>query len=384
MGSQNFIKLSSSYFWYFAILGLIVPFLSVFLDGRGFNSREIGEILAIVAATKILGPPIWANMADKAPKLLPIIQQGTLLATLSFALLYVVESYWLIAGILAVFSLFWNAVLPQLEVLTLGSVRYSAKIYARIRLWGSIGFVVLAVVAGEVIGTWGSDTFITLGMVTVGCLYLSTLTIKERGRCRKANVQSGALLHKIFHINFLLFFCAGLLLQVSLGPFYSFFALFLRDLAYPQWSVGLYMSIGVVAEIGIFIVAGKLYQAFGTKWLIVFSLFATAIRWWLTGEYGDVWWMLALVQVLHATSFGLYHSASLQFLQQHFSKAQQNRGQAVYIAGVYGIGGSLGAYLAGLLWLDGAGAQWSFQLAAIASLIAAFIAMFLKPPSTSY
>ena len=381
MGSGNFIKLSASYFWYFAILGLVVPFLSVFLDGKGFNSREIGEILAIVAATKILGPPIWANMADKAPRILPIIQQGTLLATLSFAALYLVDSYWPIAAILAIFSLFWNAVLPQLEVLTLGSVRYSAKIYARIRLWGSIGFIVLAVVAGEVIGAFGSDTFVTLGMVTVGCLYLSTLTVRERASKKQKTISNSSLTKKILHFNFLLFFCAGLLLQMSLGPFYSFFALFLRDLGYPQWSVGLYMSIGVIAEIGIFIVAGKLYQAFGTKWLIIFSLVATAARWWLTGEYGSIWWLLAVVQLLHATSFGLYHSASLQFLQQHFSKDQQNRGQAIYIAGVYGVGGAAGAFLAGIYWMDGAGAQWSFQLAAIASMLAAFIALFLKTKS---
>ena len=127
-----FTRFAANYFFYFAILGLISPYLAVFLDGKGFNSVELGEIFAILTATKLIAPSLWAMLADKTGQQLTIIRLGALLALLSFMLLFWLNSYWSISLCLALFSLFWTAILPQLEVLTLNSVRHSSKIYARI------------------------------------------------------------------------------------------------------------------------------------------------------------------------------------------------------------------------------------------------------------
>ena len=83
-------------------------------------------------------------------------------------------------------------------------------------------------------------------------------------------------------------------------------------------------------------------------------------------------------QVLHAASFGLYHTASIQYLQQQFTASQQNRAQAIYIAGVYGIGGALGAYLAGIYWQNGTGATLTFELAAYCALLAGILTLFMR------
>ena len=80
---------------------------------------------------------------------------------------------------------------------------------------------------------------------------------------------------------------------------------------------------------------------------------------------------------MHAASFGLYHSASIQFIQQHFHSHQQNRGQAIYIAGVYGVGGAVGAYISGYLWNGGLGAIKSFEFAALICLIGCVLACFI-------
>ena len=101
------------------------------------------------------------------------------------------------------------------------------------------------------------------------------------------------------------------------------------------------------------------------------------MRWALLAEFGDNVWLLVLSQLMHAASFGLYHSASMAFIGRHFDANQQSRGQALYIGGVYGIGGAIGAYIAGILWLDGAGAQNSFNFAAVAVLIGAVLALFI-------
>lgn len=392
-----FTRLSSSYFFYFAILGLISPYLSVFLDGKGFSSLELGEIFAMLTATKIVAPSLWAILADKTGQQLFIIRLGALFALISFILLFWLDSYWPISFSLALFSLFWTAILPQLEVLTLNSVRRSSKIYARIRLWGSVGFIVLAIFAGQVmehyeqlslsnalipslapLSTFSfTHAFVLMGCVILLCLLLSTMTIKPQRVVNKVQTQTLAIKDKLLTPRFIVFFVAGVLLQISFGPYYGFFALFLRDLAYSGFTVGLLISLGVVAEILVFIFASSFFKYFSLKALLIFSLAATTFRWLLVALYAESIWLLAFTQLIHAASFALFHSASMLFISSHFTPCQQSRGQAVYLGGVYGVGGAIGAYVAGALWLDGLGASTAFLTASAAALLATLVMLLL-------
>lgn len=372
-----FLKLSSAYFFYFAVLGLFVPYLGIFLDGKHFNSREIGEILAIVTATKIIGPSLWAMFADKTGQQLNIIRLGALLACLSFTLLAWVNGYWLVTAFLSLFTLFWSAILPQIEVMTQNSIRRSAKIYARIRLWGSIGFIVLAVVSGEIIERFSGETFVYLGALILLLLWLSTLWLKQPNVKASATVKQSSILSKLLTLHFALFFLSGMFLQISFAPYYGFFALYLRDFSYPAYAAGLFIGLGVVAEVFIFINAGKIFKYFDIKSVLFFSIFITAFRWFLVAQYADNVFLLTFSQLLHAAGFGLFHSASILFLQQHFDTNQQSRAQAIYIGGVYGIGGAIGAFTSGIYWLNGQGAQYTFALAVVSAFIGAVIVLFM-------
>ena len=132
----------------------------------------------------------------------------------------------------------------------------------------------------------------------------------------------------------------------------------------------------MVAEIGIFIFAGLFFKSFSLKALISGSILLTALRWYIVGHYADSDIALALSQLIHALSFGLYHSASIAFIQQHFNANQQSRGQAIY-----GIGGAVGAYMAGVLWQDGIGAMTTFDFAAMTAFIGGIFALFLRNKS---
>jgi len=127
----------------------------------------------------------------------------------------------------------------------------------------------------------------------------------------------------------------------------------------------------------VFIVAGKIFKRFSIKFLITFSLAVTAIRWFILALYGENIYLLSFSQLIHAASFGLYHSASMQFIHQHFDSNQQSRGQAIYIGGVYGVGGAIGAYISGVLWLDGSGSQFTFLVAAGFAGIGAITSLYL-------
>jgi len=376
-----FVRLSSSYFFYFALLGLISPYLAIFLDGQGFSSRQVGEILAIMTATKIVAPSLWATFADKSARPLFIIRLGALLALVSFTLLYWFSHYWPITFCLALFTLFWTAILPQLEVHTLNSTKQSSKIYARVRLWGSLGFIVLAILAGEAISRLGYQVFTSLGVIILVGLFISTLllTPKKGGTLNKSKEKaSEPIVNKLIDGRFVSFFIAGLLLQISFAPYYGFFALFLRDFHYSGVAVGLFISLGAVAEIVAFIYMGSLFKHFSLNSLLVFSIAITALRWFLMPLVADSVLLLAINQLSHAASFAIYHSASMKFISSHFTKSQQSRGQGVYLGGVYGVGGAIGAYITGLLWLGGEGATNAFIMAGISALLGATIMIFSK------
>ena len=374
-----FVRLSSSYFFYFALLGLISPYLSIFLDGQGFNSRQVGEILAIMTATKIVAPSLWAILADKTAKPLFIIRLGALLALVSFSLLFWSSQYWPITFCLALFTLFWTAILPQLEVHTLTSLKQSSKMYARVRLWGSLGFIVIAVLAGEAMSTLGYQAFTSLGVIILACLFISTLLLTAKTTAtsmKNTNQESTPIANKLMERPFICFFIAGLLLQISFAPYYGFFALFLRDFNYSGLAIGLFISLGVVAEIVAFIYMGTLFRRFSLNSLLIFSLGITAVRWFLMPVVADSVLWLAINQIGHAASFAIYHSASMKFISSHFTKTQQSRGQGIYLGGVYGVGGAIGAYLTGLLWLDGQGASNAFIMAGVSAFFGAIVMLF--------
>jgi MFS transporter, PPP family, 3-phenylpropionic acid transporter len=379
--NMMFVRLSSSYFFYFALLGLISPYLAIFLDGQGFSSRQVGEILAIMTATKIVAPSLWATFADKSARPLFIIRLGALLALVSFTLLYWFNHYWPITFCLALFTLFWTAILPQLEVHTLNSTKQSSKIYARVRLWGSLGFIVLAILAGEAISRLGYQVFTSLGVIILVGLFISTLllTPKKGGTLNRSKEKaSEPIVNKLIDRRFVSFFIAGLLLQISFAPYYGFFALFLRDFHYSGVAVGLFISLGAVAEIVAFIYMGSLFKRFSLNSLLVFSIAITALRWFLMPLVADSVFWLAINQLSHAASFAIYHSASMKFISSHFTKSQQSRGQGVYLGGVYGVGGAVGAYITGLLWLGGEGATNAFIMAGISAFLGATIMIFSK------
>ena len=222
-----------------------------------------------------------------------------------------------------------------------------------------------------------TNAFVMMGCVILLCLLLSTIAIKPKRIVNKVQKQALAIKDRLLTPRFVIFFIAGMLLQVSFGPYYGFFVLFLRDLTYSGFTVGLLISLGVVAEILVFIFSSHFFKYFSLKALLIFSLAATSFRWLLVALYAESIWLLAFTQLMHAASFALFHSASMLFISNHFTSCQQSRGQAVYLGGVYGVGGAIGAYVAGAFWLDGLGASTAFLTASAAALLAAMVMLFL-------
>ncbi len=375
--SRNRVFIATTYFFYFAQLGVFVPYVGLFLDDRGFSSSQIGTLLAMVAIARIIGPNLWASQADKKGKIGEVLRIGCFLAFFVFVAIFFVYEYWLLTLTFCLMMMFWTAVLPQLEVIAVTATKSSKGGYGSLRLWGSIGFVCFSLLAGLLIDVFSPAVIIFISCTILFFLYLCTLFVISPVNKVKSSFSSNVDWKQAFGLIFVVFMLANTLLQVSFGSYYNFFALYMVDLGYTGLQTGIFIALGVVAEVFIFIYASRLLKRFNVLALLAFSILITGFRWLGLAFLADNMLIIVLSQILHAFSFGLSHVASVSFLSTHFSPAFQSRAQALYVSVTFGLGSAIGSVVAGYLWKNGAGATVSFAFSAIAAFIAASILIML-------
>ena len=162
-------------------------------------------------------------------------------------------------------------------------------------------------------------------------------------------------------------FTVGFLMQVSHGPYYTFYSLYLESHHYTANTIGQLWALGVIAEIGAFLIMHRLFLKFTLGGLFMATVILTSVRWLLIGYFIDYFVIIVFAQLLHAVSFGVYHAVAVHFVYQYFPGRLQGRGQALYGSISFGAGGSVGSLLGGYAW-ENVGAETCF-------LIAAFIAL---------
>ena len=368
-----FWRLSSFYFLYFAQLGVFVPFWTLYLADRGYDAPTIGSLMACMMATRIIGPNIWGWLADKTRQRLLIVRWGIFAACAGFALVFLEWDFWGLVFVLSLYSFFWNAVLPQVEVITIHSLGEKADFYGRIRLWGSIGFVFFVVGCGWLFDLIPLDWVPVIMLVQMLGILICTFTLKPQEEAptkKESSVKS--LLFSVPVISFLLI---GLLMQMSHGPLYFFYSLFLQESGYSKSMIGGLWAVGVIAEIILFVYMHRLLAIFGAKNLLLLSLVLAAIRWIMIGHWVDSLWILFVAQLLHAATFGVFHSVSMHFVHSFFGKEHAGQGQSFYASICYGAGGALGAWYSGKVW-ESLGPEICFYSATIINLVAIGVFLF--------
>jgi PPP family 3-phenylpropionic acid transporter len=365
-------RLSGFYFFYFASLGALIPYWGLYLKSLGFGVVEIGELMAIVMATKIIAPNIWGWIADHSGRRMRLVRMACLLSTLTFAGVFIGQDYWMLALVMALFSFFWNAALPQFEVTTLNHLGAETQRYSIIRLWGSIGFIVAVAGLGGMFEHTGTGVLPAVLVALFAGIWVASLLVPERGTAHPQHDNEP--LRKVLTqpaVVSLLLVC--FLVQASHGPYYTFYSLYLAANGYSETAIGQLWALGVVAEIGVFLKMHDWLPRFGARALLLVATLLTAVRWALIGLFVEQIWIMIFAQILHAASFGVYHAVAIDLTHQLFTGRHQGRGQALYSSLSFGAGGAVGSLIAGYLW-EGAGAQWMYAAAAATAALAGVIA----------
>jgi PPP family 3-phenylpropionic acid transporter len=346
-------RLSGFYFFYFIVLGTMVPYLPLYLKSLGLDAWHIGVLTSVMIGTKIIAPNIWGWLADHTGRRMAIIRFGCLMAVLCFSLIF----WWgnsipLLALIIFLYSFFWNAVLAQFEAVTLVYLGTQPERYSRVRLWGSVGFIVAVSLFGWMFDYVPLSVFPILVAVGLLTIFLSSwMVVDPAPVTHHVSLNTGeSFLQRLRQPEIAIFFVVCFLMVLSHGPYYTFFSLLMEHHDYSHTAIGLLWSLGVVAEVVLFWFMHRLLPNWGLRSMLLVSLAATTFRWLLLAWFPQFLSVMLFAQCLHAFSFAGFHAAAIETVRRLFSVQQSGKAQAFYSAVGYGAGNALGALGSGALW----------------------------------
>jgi PPP family 3-phenylpropionic acid transporter len=364
-------RLSGFYFFYFAFVGAMAPYWGLYLQSLRFDAFQIGVLMSLLQVMRIFAPNVWGHIADRTGKRIAIVQMAATVSLVSFIGVFLGTGFWWMFAVMSFISFFWSASLPLVEANTLSHLKDRTDRYGLIRLWGSVGFILVVVGLGAVLDHWPIRVllWVVTGLLVGIVLFARFIPQAEVAQMEAEHVSLKGVLKRPEVMALL---GAALLLAAAHGAYYTFFTIYLVDSGYSKTAAGWLWALGVICEVGVFMVMPRVLKRLRPETVLLATLLAATVRFLLIGWWVDNLPLLLFAQLLHALTFAAYHAAAISLIHRHFRGRNQARGQALYNSLAFGIGGTLGSLYSGAAWqrLGGAG---TFTIAAACALAAAVV-----------
>jgi PPP family 3-phenylpropionic acid transporter len=329
------LRLSLFYAATFIALGLSMPFWPVWLQGRGLSAAEIGIVLSTSMWVRAFTNPLIAQLADRygrPDRVLAVLAWAALLANIAYL---GVNGFWPILLIGIVAGAAFSAMFPMGDTVTMLQVRAGAVDYGRVRLWGSLTFILAATLGGGIIA--GRPTELILWLV-IGCMALQIgavwlLPVTRTG----GTARLGAPLLEIVRDRpFIAFVGVASLLQASHAMLYGFATLHWRAAGFDATTIGALWAEGVIAEVALFAVSKRVFVRLTPLSLLALAAGAGVVRWTVLGSTTALPALIA-VQGLHAFTFGATHLAAMHQIARTVPAAHGATAQTFYSSFVGGL-----------------------------------------------
>ncbi|WP_404369413.1 MFS transporter [Marinobacter sp.] len=357
-----------------------MPYWSLYLEARGFSYLQIATLMATIQLTKVIAPNLWGWLGDRTGQRVRLVRLGSVAGAMCFLGVFLDTGFYGLMLVMLAFTFFWNAILPLYEVITLQGLGRDRERYGRIRLWGSVGFILAVAGIGWLLDMLPIATLPWLLLPLFGGIVAAAMLVPADTATRPKRPPKGSLKAIVSDPAVLAFFAMNILLQVSHGAYYTFFSIHLEKLGYDRLAIGLLWSLGVIAEIGLFLVMHHVFRRFTVRQIALVAVFLTLVRWIMIAELSSILWLLLIAQCLHAASYGALHAISVHYIQGYFGEQHHGQGQALYSGLTFGAGGAAGASLSGFI-VDAWGTPPAFWASAAAMAVAFVVAwLWLRPP----
>jgi PPP family 3-phenylpropionic acid transporter len=356
-----FLLLSLFYYFYFSIVGIYIIFLPKVLSGVGYSASEIGIIFAAAPLIRFILPFLFIKGLQLNAKIFQASLGLVAVSALSFYLS--LEHFYLLLVSNIALGIGLALILPYVELISLDAI--GKERYGRVRLFGSLGFIIVALVLVKFL----SSAYVALDFLFVLTLVMAIFAYFVQSKSAQMKTKE----HEVYSNDISLLkdwrlWFGLLLMQMSFGSFYNFFTIYETDRGVSLDMTVYLWSFGVIVEVAMLFFQGRFLRG-NLLTVLQITIFATVIRWLLVFAYPITLEVLFFAQSLHALSFALFHSAAISYLFLHYrhkSLAQQ------FFSGItYGLGGLSGALLAGFIY------EYYPNLLFLSSSLIAFVSLVM-------
>ncbi len=330
--------LSAYYFFYFALVGVYVIFMPKVLLELGYSAIEVGIVYAAAPFMRFLLPFIFRHFVTLTFKVYLFALLMTFIGTLLF--LGTVDDFWLYLTANLLFGASMGISLPYVETIALASL--SKNRYGKVRLWGSLGFMGIALWLGKILEEPYEALYYLSAMAFLTLIFGGILVRHDTVDHPSTQDNSSFSLSKYWA-----FWLSVFLMQVGFGGFYNFFTIYETAHGISLEMVSWMWSFGVVCEIIMLYFQGPLLQR-NLLNILKFATLVTSLRWMILYLYPDSITLTFASQSLHAVSFALYHTAAITYVFSLYT--QKKLAQQFFLGIAFGLGGSVGALLSGKIY----------------------------------
>lgn len=331
--------LSLFYFAYFALVGVYVMFMPNALSTFDYSKSEIGIIYTAAPFMRFLLPFMFKYYVNLTHKIYLVALLLTFVSSALFLL--TVESFWMHLLANALFGGAMGIVLPFIETISLQQL--SKKMYGKIRLWGSVGFILIALLLGEMEVT-AMQTLYFLVLTALFTLLFGYFVLQYDQQEEEGEEEDT----KSFSLNkYWAFWVSIFLMQVAFGGFYTFFTIYETEQGLSNQVISYLWTFGVLCEIAMLYFQGSLLQR-NLLTILKAATLITAFRWFMLYLFPSSLALTFFGQSLHAVSFALYHTAAITYVYSLYS--QKRLAQQFFLGISFGLGGAVGASLSGYIY----------------------------------
>ena len=371
MSHKSTGALSRQYFLYFAVLGVFLPYFNLYCYHIGMNGLQIGTISAVRSVVMVAFTLLWAALADRLMIRKGVFVFCNILSAVIWVFMLSAEGYGSILWISVIHAIFLGPMIAFLEAFTMETLEEDRGMYGRIRVWGSLGFIIMVVVMGRVAELY--SLWLIVPVILAGFIAQAVNSFKISGVSSRGGGLPSRGIKDIITARSSVFLAVGFLMLVSHGAYYGFFSIHLEKEGFGNLFMGVSWAVAIAAEITVMIFAQVFLKRFVMERVLLFSLIAAVVRWGVLGLTSNAI-IILLSQCLHAFTYATFHVTSILFMDQLSSREFKTIGQSLNNSVQYGIGMMVGFFLAGYLY-EVAGTAFAFIVSAGISG-AAFIIMW--------
>jgi PPP family 3-phenylpropionic acid transporter len=345
----------SFYLLYFGANACFLPYLILYYQNLGFSGAQIGLLSAISPLISLVSAPFWTGIADVSHRH-RLVMSITLLAAISLAVLFPFVRT--IAAVFVLVSLYSFMIAPVnsfADASTMTMLGAQQNMYGRVRVGGTIGWGVIAPIAGLVIERYGLDlafwsyaVILFIGFLVSQRFVFSTV---------KQNVSIKHGMRELFsNRRMILFLTTAFVTGMALMSINAFLAAYMSELGLKKSLLGFALAIATVAELPVLFFGDRLLTKLKPHGLLILSMFATMIRLFLYATVTSVIGMLAF-QLINGFTFATLWVAGVSYINENAPPGLSATTQGVFGATVFGFGAAGGGFIGALLLERVGGAQ---------------------------